>query len=105
MRTDARTEPTRPAGRRRRAFLLCQGRLDLSFDFAHGRVDRAGEVAFEAAEGFAAALALESFAGQVGAGGFVAAALGDCDAVDRTVELAVTGAVEAMPLVLTARGV
>ena len=45
--------------------------------------DAAGEVALEAADGFAGALAFGSFAVEVGAGLRVAAGAGDGDAVDR----------------------
>jgi hypothetical protein len=56
--------------------------------------DAAGEVAFEAADGFFGALALGAFAGDVVAGLGVAAQAGDGDAVDRRVDLAVATAVE-----------
>src|SRR3954454_15429989 len=58
--------------------------------------DAAGEVAFEAADGFAGGLAFGSFAVEVGLGFGVAAGAGDRDAVDRGVELAVAAAVEAV---------
>ena len=51
--------------------------------------DRAGEVAFERAERFQAALAGLLFALQVGTGSGVAAALDDRDLVQRAVEPAV----------------
>jgi hypothetical protein len=51
--------------------------------------DAAGDVALEAAQRFAASLALGLLAGEVGDGVEVAAALGDGDAVQRPVELAV----------------
>ena len=56
--------------------------------------DAAGEVAFEAAQGFAAALAVGLFASEVGGGVRVQAGFGDGEAVQRTVELAVAAAVE-----------
>ena len=58
--------------------------------------DAAGEVAFEAADGFAVGLAFCAFAGDVGAGFGVAACAGDGDAVDGGVDLAVAAAVEAV---------
>src|SRR5688572_11453125 len=58
--------------------------------------DAAGEVAFEAADGFAGALAFGSFAVQVGAGLGVAAGAGDGDAVNGGVDLAVAAAVESV---------
>ena len=64
-----------------------------------GGVDGAGELAFEAAEGFAAGLALGLFAFEVGLRGWVDAALGDRDPVQGAVELAVAAAVEAVALV------
>ena len=57
--------------------------------------DASGEVAFEAADGFAGGLAFGSFALQVGAGFGVAACACDGDAVDRGVDLAVAAAIEA----------
>src|SRR5581483_3629766 len=75
--------------------LLCQRWLVLE-----GCVDGAGELSFEAAECFAACLALGLFAFQVGACGWVPAALGNGDAVEGAVELPVAAAVEAMPLAL-----
>ena len=51
--------------------------------------DAAGEVAFEAADGFFGGLAFGSFAVEVGAGFGVAAGAGDGDAVDGGVDLAV----------------
>jgi hypothetical protein len=58
-----------------------------------------GELAFGAAGGFAAAFAFGLFVFEVGAGGWVAAALGDGDVVEGAVELAVAAAVEAVVLV------
>src|SRR4051794_6717329 len=58
--------------------------------------DAAGEVAFEAADGFFGALAFGAFAGDVVLGFGVAAQAGDGDAVDRGVDLAVAAAVEAV---------
>ena len=75
--------------------LLCQRRLVLE-----GRVDGAGELSFEAAERFASCFAFGLLAFQVGACEWVPAALGDGDAVQGAVELAVAAAVEAMPLAL-----
>src|SRR4051794_19736837 len=60
--------------------------------------DASGEVALEAADGFAGALAFGSFAVEVGAGLGVAAGAGDGDAVDRGVDLAVAAAVEAVTI-------
>ena len=80
--------------------LLCQERLVFE-----GGVDGAGELSFEAAEGFAAALALALFAFEVGACGRVDARLRDRDPVQGAVELAVAAAVEPVSLILTgARG-
>jgi hypothetical protein len=59
-------------------------------------VDGAGELSFEAADGFAACLSFALFAFEVGACGWVDAALGDGDAVQGAVELAVAAAVEAV---------
>jgi hypothetical protein len=56
-------------------------------------------LSFEAAEGFAAALALGLLALEVSLRWFVDAALGDGDAVQGAVELAVAAAVEAVALV------
>jgi hypothetical protein len=58
--------------------------------------DAAGEVAFEAADRFARALAFGSLAVQVGARLGMAAGTGDGDAMDRRVDLAVAAAVQAM---------
>ena len=58
------------------ALLLCQERLVLE-----GGVDGAGELSFEAAEGFASALAVGLFAFEVRTGGRVDARLGDRDPV------------------------
>src|SRR4051794_21852315 len=60
--------------------------------------DSAGEVALEAADGFAAGLAFGLAAGQVGGGLGIEAALGDGEAVQRAVELAVAAVVEAVAL-------
>ena len=73
--------------------LLCQG--GARFERVE---DDADEQSFEAADGFAAALAFGAFAFEVGASGGVGASLGDRDAVERGVELAVAAAVEAVPL-------
>ena len=62
-------------------------------------MDAAGELSFEVAEGFAAALALILFAGEVGACGWVDARLCDRDSVQGAVELPVAAAVEPVPLV------
>jgi hypothetical protein len=59
--------------------------------------DAAGEVAFEAAQRFAAALAFGLLAREVGGGVGVQAAVGDGEAVQRAVERAVAAAVEAVP--------
>jgi hypothetical protein len=77
------------------ALLLCQVPLVLE-----AGVDGPGELSFEAAEGFAAALALGLFAGQVGARGLVHAGLGDRDPVEGAVELPVAAAVEPVTTVL-----
>jgi hypothetical protein len=55
--------------------------------------DAAGEVAFEAADGFALGLAFGVFAIQVGAGLGVSPGARERDDVDRAVELAVPAAV------------
>jgi hypothetical protein len=60
--------------------------------------DDARELSFEAADRFAAALALRLFALEVGARGGVVARLRDCDPVERAVELAVPAAVEPVAL-------
>src|SRR3954466_5332261 len=60
--------------------------------------EAAGEVALEAADGFAAGLAFGVAAGEVGGALRVQAALGDGEAVQRAVELAVAAVVEAMAL-------
>src|SRR5215212_6575218 len=60
--------------------------------------DDADEEPFEAADGFAAALAGGLLAFEVGAGLGVVARLGDRDAVERGVELAVAAAVESVTL-------
>jgi len=64
--------------------LLCQERVALE-----DGVDRSSELSFQAAEGFAAALALGLFAFEIGACGRVDAALGDGDPVEGAVELPV----------------
>ena len=58
--------------------------------------DAAGEVAFEAAQRFAAGFAFGLFAGEVGGGFGVEAAFADGEAVQGAVELAVAAAVEAV---------
>jgi hypothetical protein len=58
--------------------------------------DAAGEVALEAADGFAARLAFRLSAGEVGGGVGVQAALGDREPMQRAVELAVAAVVEAV---------
>ena len=68
-------------------------------------MDGSGELAFEAADGFAACFAFVLFALEVGACGWVDAALGDGDAVEGAVELAVAAAVEAVALVFAGAGV
>ena len=77
--------------------LLCQWRLVFE-----GGVDGAHEVSFEAAECFAAALAVGLTPFEVGARWWMDACLGDRDLMERTVELAVTAAVEAVTLVFAA---
>src|SRR5438105_1079756 len=88
-------------------FLLCQ--VERSAGGACGRrqqaEDGAGEVSFQAAQRFAAALPFSLFAFEVVASGAVDAALGDGDAVERAVELAVAGAVEPVPALLAGGGV
>ena len=67
--------------------------------------DAPGEEALDAADGFAFGLAFGDSAGDVGAGGWVAALLGDGDEVERPVELAVAATVEAVAgLVLSGGG-
>src|SRR5204863_7375514 len=66
--------------------------------------DAAGEVALEAADRFAPALAFGLFAGEVGDRLGVQAALGDRESVQRAVELAVAATVEAVPLGLSGGG-
>ena len=56
----------------------------------------AGEVAFEAADGFAGGLAFGAFAVEVGAGFGVTASTRDGDAVNGGVDLAVAAAIEAV---------
>src|SRR3954453_19106468 len=58
--------------------------------------DAAGEVAFEAADGFFGALAFGAFAGDVVLRLGVAAQAGGGDAMDRGVDLAVAAAVQAV---------
>jgi hypothetical protein len=79
--------------------LLCQERLV----FERG-VDGAGELAFEAAERFTAALTVGFAAFEVGTGRRVDARLGDRDLVESAVELAVAAAVEAVALDAAAAG-
>ena len=74
--------------------LLCQGGARFE-----GVEDGACELSFEEADRFASAFAFGSFAFEVGAGWWVDAALGDRDAVEGAVELAVAAAVEAVALV------
>jgi len=62
-------------------------------------------LSFEAADGFAACFAFVLFAFEVGACRWVDAALGDGDAVEGAVELAVAAAVEAVALVFAGAGV
>ena len=62
-------------------------------------------MSFEAADGFPSAFAFVLFAFEVGAGGWVDAALGDGDAVEGAVELAVAAAVESVALVFAGAGV
>jgi hypothetical protein len=76
--------------------LLCQG--GARFQCVE---DDAGEQSFEAADGFAAALALTAFAFEIRARGCVVAGLGDRDPVERRVELTVAAAVEAVALALS----
>ena len=80
--------------------LLCQDGL-----VSEGGVDGSGELSFEAADRFAAALAFGLLAFQIGPCGWVDAALGDRDAVEGAVELAVAAAVEAVALVFARAGV
>ncbi len=79
--------------------LLCQERL--VFD---GGVDGAGEMSLKAAKGFTTALAVGLTPFEVGARRRVHACLGDRDLMQRTVELTVAAAVEAVPLVFAAAG-
>jgi hypothetical protein len=62
-------------------------------------------LSFEAADCFAACFAFLLFAFEVGACGWVDASLGDGDAVEGAVELAVAAAVEAVALVFAGAGV
>ena len=66
-----------------------------------GLEDDADEESFEAADRFSAAFALCSFAFEVGLRVGVVAGLGDRDAVERGVELAVSAAVEPVALGLS----
>ena len=67
--------------------------------------DAAGEVALEAADRFAGGLALGASAGDVVAGGLVAAGAGDDHAVQGSVDLAVAALIEPLALrVARARG-
>jgi hypothetical protein len=66
--------------------------------------EAAGEVAFEAADGFLGALAFGAFAGDVVLGLGVAAQTGHVDAVDGGVDLAVAAAVEAVAVGLVGAG-
>jgi hypothetical protein len=68
-------------------------------------VDGARELSFEAADGFASALAFGLFALEVDARRRVDAALCHCDPVEGAVELAVAAAVEAVALVLAGAGI
>src|SRR3954451_22299517 len=60
--------------------------------------DASGEVALEAADGFASGLAFGLSAGEVGRGLGIQTAPGDRQAMQRAVELSVAGVVEAMAL-------
>jgi hypothetical protein len=62
-------------------------------------------LSFVAADGFVACFAFGLFAFEVGACGWVDAALGDGDAVQGAVELAVAAAVEAVALVFAGAGI
>ena len=73
--------------------LLCQG--GARFECVE---DDAGELSFEAADGFAATLAFAAFAFEVGACRCVVAGLCDRDAVEGGVELSVAAAVEPVTL-------
>src|SRR3954465_1383513 len=102
-------------------FLLCQGEAaagDVAVDRHRDRragfdgvgggleeaPDAAGEVALEAAQGCAAGLAVRLLAGEGGGGLGVEAALGDGEAVQRAVELAVAAAIEAVAVGAARRG-
>ena len=76
-----------------RVLLLCQGGTPFQ-----GLEDDADEEAFEAADGFAAALALALFALEVRACGLMDAGLRDRDPVESRVQLAVAASVEAVSL-------
>src|SRR5215207_3306310 len=75
------------------ALLLCQGRARFE-----GVEDDAGELAFQATDGFATALAFGLFAFEVGARGGMYARFRDRDSIEGRVELAVAAAVEAVAL-------
>jgi len=64
--------------------------------FLHDAVEVAGDVAFEAADGFAGALAVAGALLDVGAGRRVVVATAQHDGVQGAVELAVTATVEAV---------
>lgn len=66
-------------------------------------VDGVGEASFEAAQRFSVALAGGAFSSVVGPPWGVAGDLGDGHGVQTTVELAVTGARQAMPGDVTGR--
>src|SRR3954465_5803165 len=76
------------------------GRGGAGFEGTRGRLqelpDAAGEVALEAAQGFAAGLAVGLLAREVGGGGGVEGSLGGGEAVQGAVELAVAAGVEAV---------
>jgi hypothetical protein len=61
-------------------------------------VELAGEGAFEAAFGFSDGFAFAGSAGDVGTGGRVDPGPGQHDGVQRSVELAIAGAVEPVPV-------
>jgi hypothetical protein len=84
---------------------LRRQRVSLSVDGGHGSInfridqklpDPTGQVTLEAAYGFDSGLALGLLFGEEVAGGCVESPLGDCDAVQGAVELAVAAAVEAV---------
>ena len=78
--------------------LLCLSSVD--FGVLEEAVDLAGDVAFEAALGFSGGFAFGGSFGDVGLGVWAVAAAGDGDGVQRSVELAVAAAVEAVAGVL-----